>query len=153
MHLITFFDGHAVHVPACPSCGWKIHAHAWWRWVITVLVIVVVVWLGSDLVAWMPRPIRKWALLGAAILALLPWFAWQLCFPLQFEMTVSAHEVTYQFRDKRYAAQFAMLNYADVIQMDEDILDGSSYPPIEDAVADTADPNPYRDLNDPRFGS
>lgn len=155
MHLLSQFDGHVVHVPACAGCGWRIGLQRWWRIAVLVCLAVLVVWFGTDLVALLPRPFRKWALMGLALAALLPWSIWEAMAPLPFAMTVTADEVTYEFRDRRYAGEFALLNLENVVQMDEAVFEAmSDRMQTEHGWSDAvgAD-NPYRELEDPRFPS
>ena len=154
LHLVSLFDGHTVHVPACSGCGWKLHAQAWWRWLAMIAILIVFVWFGTEVVAqWVPKKFLKWAMLGGAFVVLAPWFIWQVVFPLPFDMTVAADEITYEFRDEQTARDFFVVNSTDdpakrqrllgVIAMRDRLSRADS--PAE------ATGHPYQDLHDPRF--
>ena len=114
MHLVSLFDGHTVQVPACSGCGWKLHAQAWWRWLAMIAILVVFVWLGTGIVAqWVPKRLLKWVMLAGAFLVLAHWMIWQYIFPLPFDMTVTADDVTYEFADEKTAQDFDLLNSID----------------------------------------
>src|SRR5262245_37717318 len=111
LHLVSLFDGHVAHVPACSGCGLKLHAQAWWRFLAMIAIAIVFVWLGAEVVGpWVPRPLLKWVMIAATLLALLPWFVWQVLFPLAFDMTVETEEVTYEFANPQYAVDFSLIN-------------------------------------------
>ena len=59
-----------------------------------------------------PKPFRKWLVVGAVIAVLVPWFLWETFFPPPIDLTAYSDTVDYEFRDRIYAEEFAALNNA-----------------------------------------
>ena len=70
--------------------------------------------LGVALAAWLlagfSGPWKRWALVGIALVCVLPWILWESAFPPAFDMTAYTNTVDYEFRDAAYADEFASLN-------------------------------------------
>lgn len=100
----------AVQAPACGKCRARF-LHQWWsRWLLNVAIVFSAVFLIAPWFSEWPRPVRKWVALGVVLLAVSPWFLWQLFFPPPLDLTVYTDTVDYEFKDEEYAAEFAALN-------------------------------------------
>lgn len=100
-----------VKAPACSPCAWKLHSMRFISLVVTISLTVAAAWLiwphFKDSV---PLGLRKWAMMGLAILCLLPQFIFELFFAKPFDITAYADSVDYEFTSTEYAVDFATLN-------------------------------------------
>ena len=99
-----------VDVPCCDSCHIKIRSQRWLRAGITTAVALAAGYFGFEYIADLARPLRRWAFMGLALLALSPIIGWEVFFPPPVDITAGADTVDYEFKDKRYALEFALLN-------------------------------------------
>jgi hypothetical protein len=114
----------SVRVPACKSCAVRLQLRRWSAFLLTgVLAYLVLVHLGPLITPHVPAGLRKWALVAAVIICLLPLLLWEALFPPSMELTAYTDEVDYEFRDAGYALQFMMLNNNDWYQANADQLD------------------------------
>lgn len=110
----------SVQVPACSGCGRRLWRQHLFRWLITIVLILCVVFAIAPFFADFPRAYRKWLILGAVIVVLLPWFLWQVFFPPPLDLTAFSDSIDYEFRDRAYAEEFASLNQAKVDGIDQE---------------------------------
>ena len=111
VHLLSLLDSHTVHVPTCPSCARTLHFQAWWRWLALMIAIGVYAWFALDIAElWLPPLLDEIAVLAGALILIVPYWLWQELRPLAFDMTVSADDVTYMFRDATIARDFLSMN-------------------------------------------
>jgi hypothetical protein len=101
-----------VRAPACRVCGWKLHLRRLLSLMLTVCVVSAAFWFAwpyfKDLV---PHGLRKWAMMGLAIVCLLPQLLVEVLFvPPSFDVTAHADNVDYEFKSQGYALEFAILN-------------------------------------------
>jgi len=100
-----------VKAPACNGCAWKLHGFRFVSLAVTIAITVAALWLiwpyFKDSV---PRGLRKWAMMGLALVCLLPQFIFEVFFARPFDMTAYADSVDYEFTSKDYAVEFATLN-------------------------------------------
>ncbi len=90
----------------------------------TISIAVAALWLvwphWKDSV---PRGLRKWAMMGLAILCLLPQIVFEVFFAKPFDVTAYADSVDYEFKSKDYAVEFASLNYdAAWVKVNDEII-------------------------------
>jgi hypothetical protein len=100
----------AVQVPACSWCGVRLRRQHFFRWLVTIVCAVAAMVLVFPILEGMDRHVRKWVGLGAVLVCLSPWFAWEIFFPPPIDLTAYSDCVDYEFRDTAYAADFALLN-------------------------------------------
>lgn len=102
----------AVKAPACSFCAWKLQ---WLRFVSLVVMLVTVtlaLWFVWPAVQGaIPRALQKMAMMGIALLCLLPQVLFEVFYARPFDVTAFEESVDYEFTSKRYAADFAVLNY------------------------------------------
>lgn len=100
-----------VKVPTCHGCGWRFQARRLVGVLITCAVIAaVLVWgwpLMQDVV---PKGLKRWTVLGLAIVCLLPFILFEIFFAPAFQITAYSGSVDYEFADWDYAYDFALLN-------------------------------------------
>ena len=101
-----------VKAPACSGCAWKLHA---WRFIslaVTIVITVAAIWLiwpyFRDAV---PDGLRRWFMMGLALVCLLPQIIFEVLFARPFDLTAYADSVDYEFTSKDYAVEFATLNF------------------------------------------
>ena len=112
--LWMFGSRSSVDVPACGGCRVRVRRRRRARFAIEIVLIAAAVVLAFKLLGEVRGPLRKWALMGAALLLLLPFGIAGLFFPPPFDMTATSRTITYEFRDEEYAHEFALLNDAAV---------------------------------------
>lgn len=100
-----------VQAPACRGCAWKLQA---WRFInlfMTIAIALVAVWLVwpyfKDSV---PRSLHALAMMGLALVCLLPQIVFEVFFARPFDVTAYSESVDYEFTSEDYAIDFAMLN-------------------------------------------
>ncbi len=108
-----------VEVPACAPCRARMRRQRWVQFVVNVTVIVIGVSVAISLLHSYHGPLKKWLVLGIALLCLLPVVLWETFFPRPFDMTAFTNTVDYEFRDAAYAEEFAMLNQPPVEASEE----------------------------------
>ncbi len=113
-----------VKAPACTTCAWKLHGLRLVSLIMTISIAVAALWLvwphWKDSV---PRGLRKWAMMGLAILCLLPQIVFEVFFAKPFDVTAYADSVDYEFKSKDYAVEFASLNYdAAWVKVNDEII-------------------------------
>lgn len=120
-------------VPVCGNCRGKVKQQRWLRSSISLSIIgvAIAVWLliyfqepskaepsgsivGKLLERLLPDYLRleAWVLMGIVLVCLFPWALWEELFPPPFDMIAYSNDVDYQFRDAKYAEEFAQLNKA-----------------------------------------
>ncbi|XZE45820.1 hypothetical protein SH467x_001077 [Pirellulaceae bacterium SH467] len=97
--------------PACTACAWKLHGLRFASLALAISITVAALWLiwpyFKDSV---PHSFRNWAMMGLAILCLLPQIIFEVFFAKPFDITAYADSVDYEFTSKDYAVDFATLN-------------------------------------------
>jgi hypothetical protein len=79
--------------------------------VLTISIAVATLWLiWPNFKDSVPEGLRKWAMMGLAILCLLPQIIMEVFFAKPFDITAYAESVDYEFTSKDYAIDFATLN-------------------------------------------
>jgi hypothetical protein len=100
-----------VRVPTCTTCGWKLHLQRWLSLLLTIGVTVAVYFLIWPLVSdQVPRALRKWVMMGLALLCLMPLFLYEVFKPAAISITAYSDSVDYEFRNEELALEFAALN-------------------------------------------
>ncbi len=80
------------------------------------LIVTIGIALAAFWLIWphfrdsLPRGLRKWAMMGLALVCLLPQFIFEVFFANPFDVTAYTESVDYEFTSKDYAVDFAMLN-------------------------------------------
>lgn len=101
----------SVHIPACSRCALRIRIQRVGSTIVILAIasfIIFLVWpYVDDLVA---RSLRKWVVMALALLAISPWFLWEVFFPPSIDITAYSDSVDYEFRDSKYASDFASMN-------------------------------------------
>lgn len=113
----------ALDVPACSWCAARLRRGRLFRWLTLAALALAAVFTIAPFFEGVPRPLRRWLVLGAVIVVLLPWFTWEVMFPPPIDLTAYGDAVDYEFRDRAYAEEFAALNNATT---DADSDDSSS---------------------------
>ena len=114
-------SGRAVAVPVCPRCDAMLRnrkAISALAWILSICFAVGITTLFVEAV-----PLGQLSnLFVAAITAVLMWglYKWQLQHPAPFHVVDNGGWFDYQFLDAVYAAQFAVLNDAEVYDWDEE---------------------------------
>lgn len=97
--------------PSCAGCAWKLHGLRFISLAVTIVITVAAFWLiWPHFKEAVPRGIRKWAMMGLALVCLLPQIIFEVLFAKPFDITAYAESVDYEFTSKDYAVDFAMLN-------------------------------------------
>jgi len=100
-----------VKAPACKGCGWKLHGLRLISLCATIAIGFAVLWFIWPFVKdSVPRGLQKWAMMGLALLCLLPKLVIDIFFAKPFDITAYADNVDYEFVSKTYAIDFAILN-------------------------------------------
>jgi hypothetical protein len=99
-----------VEVPACEPCRGRMRRQRWVQLAVNAAGAVAGVGLAMSLLRWYQGPLKRWLVLGIALVCLLPVILWETFFPRPFEMTAFSDTVDYEFRDSGYAKEFAALN-------------------------------------------
>jgi hypothetical protein len=100
----------SINFLACTHCAGSLRRQLWLRWLVTFALIVAAVLLLFPLLSEFRGAARRWLAMGGVIVALSPWFLWQVFFPPPVDLTAYTDEVDYEFRDQDYAEEFAALN-------------------------------------------
>jgi hypothetical protein len=100
-----------VKAPACTDCAWKLHGLRFVSLLATIGAAAAALWLiwpyFKDSI---PRRLQKWAMMGLALVCILPQIILEVFFARPLDVTAYAESVDYEFTSKAYAADFAMLN-------------------------------------------
>lgn len=81
----------------------------WIRRIVTWGFIAMGVAAAAYLLAEYRGPFKRWIALGIASLCLLPLILWETIFPPPIDLTAFTETVDYEFRDAKYAREFASL--------------------------------------------
>jgi hypothetical protein len=101
---------YSVQVPACSWCGQRLRRQHWFRWLTVAALVFAAIFTIAPFFEDLPRALRRWTVMGAVIVVLLPWFLWETFFPPPIDLTAYSDSVDYEFRDPAYAEEFAALN-------------------------------------------
>jgi hypothetical protein len=106
-----FGSSFSVRAPACASCGRRLHVHRFAGLLITIGLAMAAVWFVWPLLSdQIPRPVRKWIVMGLAVICMSPQILWRVWSPDPFDITCYSESVDYEFRDEDMAHEFAELN-------------------------------------------
>lgn len=101
----------SMHVPTCRKCVWRYR----WGTVLRAVAYFMLVgatlyfsWNGFNAIAPMRNP--KLTLIAATILASIVFWSVSLFFPRIVDVELESNGVVYEFRDSKYAHDFASLN-------------------------------------------
>lgn len=102
----------SVRVPACRPCSWLIR----FQRVGGVICMLAIAWLVMWLVyPWIKlnvaAPFKNYVAMALIMIALLPWFYWEIAFPPCIDITAIGDSITYEFRSEDYADEFLFLNF------------------------------------------
>src|SRR5262245_26372959 len=113
-----------VKAPACSWCGWKLHWLRLLSWLAIIAIIFPLVWyIWPHFKDSVPRALRKWALMGLAVICLIPQMIFEVFFARPFDVVAYADSVDYQFTSQDYAIDFAMLNaHADWVKVNGTVI-------------------------------
>jgi hypothetical protein len=122
-----------VKAPACGGCGWKLHGLRLLSLCVTIAIGAAMLWLIWPTVKDMvPRGLQKWAMMGLALVCLVPKLIFDIFYAKPFEITAYADNVDYEFASQDYAVKFAMLNIdAEWVKVNDEIIN-QQYPELED---------------------
>jgi hypothetical protein len=104
----AFGSIHRVDVPACKPCAGRLWRTRLFRFVVTILCICVGIGVADHFTDGMR--FRKVIVFASALVAMIPWIAWQAFVPAAIDITAYENKVDYDFRDPDYAEEFATLN-------------------------------------------
>lgn len=97
--------------PACAGCSWRQLFLRLLSLVVTIATVVVAFWwiwpLFKEAV---PAGLRRWAMMGLAIVCLLPQILFEVFFARPFDVTAYSESVDYEFTSSDYAIEFALWN-------------------------------------------
>lgn len=100
-----------VTAPACHSCSWRLHAARLLSLLVTVaLVLAAFYFVWPYFADAVPRRLRKWAMIGLALVCLSPQCIYEVLYPKPFDITAFADSVDYEFANEDLAVEFAALN-------------------------------------------
>jgi hypothetical protein len=108
--LWTFGRRFTAEVPACEPCLARMRRQRWVQLAVNVVAIVIGVTVAGALLQWYEGPLKRWLMMGVALVCLLPVFVWEELVPRPFDLTAYSNTVDYEFRDSDYAIEFALLN-------------------------------------------
>ncbi|HUG91520.1 MAG TPA: hypothetical protein VML55_11830 [Planctomycetaceae bacterium] len=100
-----------VWAPSCRGCAWRLHG-----WRLLSLLLTIGITLAALFLVWphfkdaVPQGLRKWAMMGIALVCLSPQLLFETYFARPFDITAFAHSVDYEFTSKDYAVEFAVHN-------------------------------------------
>jgi hypothetical protein len=101
-----------VKAPSCKWCAWKLHALRLLSVLLIFSVMAAVYYFVWPYVEqFVPRSIRRWAILGLFIVCMLPYFIFEAFFAKPFDVTAYNDSVDYDFTLPEYASEFAALNH------------------------------------------
>lgn len=110
--LWCFGSACTVRAPACNHCGWRLHAGRFLSLAITIAIAAAAIWFIWPLFAdAVPRSLRKFAMMGLALVCILPQIIYEVAYPKPFDITAYSDSVDYEFADEEYAIEFAALNH------------------------------------------
>lgn len=100
-----------VKAPTCPGCAWKLQglrgASLLATMLITALALVLIWPLFNDSV---PPGLRRWAMMGLALVCILPQIVLEVLHARPFDVTAFQDSVDYEFTSLAYAVEFAAMN-------------------------------------------
>jgi hypothetical protein len=116
--LLYLLGWSSTEIPICRACKPRFYFQRWGRtaicWAI-LFAVIAIAWPRFD--GW-DRLTKKMALAGLAMLAILPYAAFEVLWPRLFDTTASGDEVTYEFASLEYAKLFYLLNREHVLKSD-----------------------------------
>lgn len=112
--LWSFGPRFSVEVPCCLACRLELRSQRWRRWIVEGVFVVAAALAAFYLLRSYEGAGKRWLLMGAALVGILPLFLWQQLHPVPLELTAYSKTVEYGFRDADFAAEFAALNGAEV---------------------------------------
>lgn len=105
-----------VEAPACSECRTRLKRERLIRnlisWPVTVAVAALVGYILHRLGFFPKGPYRRWIFVAYACGALLPFIIWEVLHPLTLDATCQGDTITFEFRDRRTAAMFCIMNDA-----------------------------------------
>jgi hypothetical protein len=100
----------AVSVPACDHCRRHLRVQQF----LDILLLFVIgggaVWLAWPYVGGLRHRRQKYVLFGIALAATMPLLIWRAFHPYPIALSANTKGLTYEFRDKGAACEFAELN-------------------------------------------
>ena len=105
-----------VEVPCCAPCRVRLKRQRRLRQVAAWLRVILAVFVAFQLIGFGDGPLRKWLVMGVALLLLTPLFLWEVFRPPPFDLTPYSKRVEYEFKDLAYAMEFAELNGTDAVE-------------------------------------
>ncbi len=100
-----------VTAPACKKCGSKLRSYRHTSTLVTALITILVlttIWPAIE--ANVPLGLRKWAIMGIVFAFCIPYFLFDVFWPVAFDITAYENSIDYEFRESDYAIEFAILN-------------------------------------------
>lgn len=104
-------------VPACASCETRLVWERRGRFLLSGFFIVAAVWLLPKIFGLPKGKLMKLAIAGYGFVGLIPGTLLTVFFPPPLDITSHSDSVWYEFRDERYAAEFAARNASGVIDV------------------------------------
>jgi hypothetical protein len=104
--------GKRVRVPACEPCARRIRRSRLLRGLVMWALLIAGGFIGLWLFREWDGLARRLAVIGIAIVAALPYLAWELMFPPAVDIVVTSDHVRFLFTDRAYAQKFADENDA-----------------------------------------
>lgn len=102
-----------IEAPACPECAAALRRERCLSgitsWLMCIPLIALGMWV-AHMLGLLHGPLRKWYAMGAALLFCAPILIWELLNPRTFDVTVRHGKIDYEFKDRMYAASFAIAN-------------------------------------------
>lgn len=101
-----------VKAPACPSCSRRLHLGRFASLLVTIALGCAALWLiWPHLSASVPSSVKRWAMMGLALLCIAPQLVFEAFFPKPFDITAYSDSVDYEFTDEDLAVDFAAFNH------------------------------------------
>lgn len=100
MPILLLFGWSRVEVPICRSCKPRFYMQRWGRTLLCWAIVFAVISLAWPYFEGWSRLTKKLAILGLALVALVPYGVLEVFWPRSFDTTASGDKVDYEFRSE-----------------------------------------------------
>lgn len=123
MPILYLFGWSRTEIPICRACKPRFYLQRWGRAAICWAILFTVVAFAWPYFDGWGRLTKKLAIAGLAMLALVPYAAFEVFWPRTFDTTADGDTVTYQFASQAYARLFYLRNRENVLRSDIEFVD------------------------------